>query len=76
MRSELQRDEIFQVLGEFHKLGMRIANLDGGEALLHRNIDEIVDIKLVQREKSRPPYRTPTEYSFRINWTRFANSRA
>jgi len=49
MRSELQREDIFKVLGEFHKLGMRITNLDGGEALLHRNIDEIVEW-LVQRK--------------------------
>jgi MoaA/NifB/PqqE/SkfB family radical SAM enzyme len=43
MRDELQHDEIFQALSEFHALGMQITNLDGGEALLHRHIDEIVD---------------------------------
>jgi MoaA/NifB/PqqE/SkfB family radical SAM enzyme len=49
MRSELQRDEIFKTLEQFYALGMRITNLDGGEALLHRNIDEIVDW-LVERK--------------------------
>src|SRR5580658_10378846 len=49
MRNELQRDEIFHALEQFHHLGMRVANLDGGEALLHRNIDEIVDW-LVQKK--------------------------
>lgn len=43
MRHELQHDQIFQALAEFHTLGMRITNLDGGEALVHRHIDEIVD---------------------------------
>jgi MoaA/NifB/PqqE/SkfB family radical SAM enzyme len=43
MRSELTRDQILEALAQFHALGMRITNLDGGEALLHRHIDEIVD---------------------------------
>jgi MoaA/NifB/PqqE/SkfB family radical SAM enzyme len=43
MKKELGREEIFKALSEMHALGMRITNLDGGEALLHRNIDEIVE---------------------------------
>lgn len=43
MRNELTRDQIFQALDEFHELGMRITNLDGGEALLHPHVDEMVD---------------------------------
>ena len=43
MKNELRREEIFDVLAQFQDLGMQIANLDGGEALLHQNIDEIVD---------------------------------
>jgi MoaA/NifB/PqqE/SkfB family radical SAM enzyme len=42
MRDELPREAIFRALGEFHALGMRVANLDGGEPLLHRDVDEIV----------------------------------
>ena len=43
MAQELQRDAIFKALEEFVGLGMRLTNLDGGEALLHRNVDEIVE---------------------------------
>jgi MoaA/NifB/PqqE/SkfB family radical SAM enzyme len=49
MKTELGREQIFSVLSQFKDLGMQIANLDGGEALLHRDIDEIVDW-LVQRK--------------------------
>jgi MoaA/NifB/PqqE/SkfB family radical SAM enzyme len=42
MANELRRDEIFHVLAQFQDMGMQITNLDGGEALLHRDIDEIV----------------------------------
>jgi MoaA/NifB/PqqE/SkfB family radical SAM enzyme len=40
---EMTRDEMFRALGEFHDLGMRQTNIDGGEPLMHRHIDEIVD---------------------------------
>src|SRR5579872_1656600 len=43
MANELPREAIFKALEEFIGLGMRLANLDGGEALLHRNVDEIVE---------------------------------
>src|SRR5579864_9213843 len=43
MRRELTREQIFRALAEFRDLGMRIANLDGGEALLHPNVEEMVD---------------------------------
>jgi len=39
---ELQRDEIFTVLSEFHEMGMRYTSLDGGEPLAHKHVDEIV----------------------------------
>jgi len=42
MRNELTRDQIFRALAEFYKLGMRYASIDGGEALTHRHVDEIV----------------------------------
>jgi len=42
MRQEMTRDEIFRALEEFHGLGMRQTNLDGGDPLVHRHIDEIV----------------------------------
>jgi MoaA/NifB/PqqE/SkfB family radical SAM enzyme len=48
MPQEMTRDEIFKALGEFHDLGMRQTNLDGGDPLVHRHIDEIVEW-LVQR---------------------------
>lgn len=43
MAHELPREAIFKALEEFIGLGMRLTNLDGGEALLHRNVDEIVE---------------------------------
>jgi MoaA/NifB/PqqE/SkfB family radical SAM enzyme len=43
MPHEMTRDEMFKALGEFHDLGMRQTNLDGGDPLMHRHIDEIVD---------------------------------
>lgn len=43
MSRELARDDIFRVLTEFHVLGMREISLDGGEPLVHRHVDEIVD---------------------------------
>ncbi len=48
MPQEMTREEIFKALGEFHDLGMQQTNLDGGDPLVHRHIDEIVDW-LVQR---------------------------
>lgn len=48
MQNELARNEIFRALSEFHALGMRDINLDGGESLTHPHIDEIVEW-LVQR---------------------------
>src|SRR5215469_5680299 len=49
MPSEMTRDQIFKALEEFHDLGMQQTNLDGGDPLVHRHIDEIVEW-LVQRE--------------------------
>ncbi len=43
MREELSREQIFRALEEFLALGMRMVSLDGGEALLHRDVDEIVE---------------------------------
>lgn len=43
MPNELHRDEIFSALSGFWELGMRDINLDGGESLLHRHIEEIVE---------------------------------
>src|SRR3984957_16670374 len=43
MANELKREDIFKALETFIGLGMRLTNLDGGEALLHRNVDEIVE---------------------------------
>lgn len=48
MPQELTRDQIFNALEEFHDLGMRHTNLDGGDPLVHPHIDEIV-AWLVQR---------------------------
>ncbi|HYY15743.1 MAG TPA: radical SAM protein [Gammaproteobacteria bacterium] len=42
MPHEMKHDDIFKALGEFHALGMRQTNLDGGEPLMHRHIDELV----------------------------------
>src|SRR5262245_32803443 len=49
MPKEMTRDEIFKALDEFYNLGMRQTNLDGGDPLVHRHIDEIVEW-LVERE--------------------------
>jgi MoaA/NifB/PqqE/SkfB family radical SAM enzyme len=43
MPNEMTRDQIFKALEEFHDLGMRQTNLDGGDPLVHRHIDEIVE---------------------------------
>ena len=43
MRHELTKEEIFRALDEFRTLGMLRINLDGGDPLTHRHIDEIVD---------------------------------
>ena len=48
MRHEMSREEIFSALDQAYALGMRRTNLDGGEALAHRHVDEIVD-RLVER---------------------------
>jgi MoaA/NifB/PqqE/SkfB family radical SAM enzyme len=40
---ELTREQIFQVLQDFHALGTRHVSLDGGEPLAHPAFDEIVD---------------------------------
>ena len=44
-RDEPGRDS---ALDQAYALGMRRTNLDGGEALAHRHVDEIVD-RLVER---------------------------
>ena len=43
MPNELTREEIFEALEEFAVLGMLRVNLDGGEPLAHKLVDEIVD---------------------------------
>jgi MoaA/NifB/PqqE/SkfB family radical SAM enzyme len=43
MPRELTREQIFKALEEFAALGMVETNLDGGEALVHPHIAEIVD---------------------------------
>jgi len=48
MRHEMSREEIFSALDQAYALGMRRTNLDGGEALAHRHVDEIVG-RLVER---------------------------
>jgi MoaA/NifB/PqqE/SkfB family radical SAM enzyme len=41
--NELSRDDIFRVLADFVEMGMWKANLDGGDPLTHRYIDDIVE---------------------------------
>jgi MoaA/NifB/PqqE/SkfB family radical SAM enzyme len=42
MPAEMTRAQIFTALGEFLAMGTRKVNLDGGEPLAHRHVDEIV----------------------------------
>ena len=42
MPNEMSRDEIFQTLDDFVELGMWKLNLDGGEPLAHRHVNDIV----------------------------------
>jgi len=49
MPNELTREEIFKALEEFAVLGMLRVNLDGGEPLTHKLIDEIVDWLTLRR---------------------------
>jgi MoaA/NifB/PqqE/SkfB family radical SAM enzyme len=42
MPGEMTREQIFTALGEFVEMGTRKVNLDGGEPLTHRHVDEIV----------------------------------
>jgi len=42
MPGEMTREQIFTALGEFIELGTRKVNLDGGDPLTHRHVDEIV----------------------------------
>ncbi len=46
---EMTREQIFTALDELHALGMRHVCLDGGEALVHRHVDEITAF-LLQRQ--------------------------
>jgi MoaA/NifB/PqqE/SkfB family radical SAM enzyme len=48
LRHEMRREEIVSALDQAYALGMRRTTLDGGEALVHRHVDEIVD-RLVAR---------------------------
>lgn len=41
--NEMKRQEIFRALEQFYNLGMRSASLDGGDPLVHQDIDEIVE---------------------------------
>jgi MoaA/NifB/PqqE/SkfB family radical SAM enzyme len=43
MPREMTLEQILKALGEFRELGMAETNLDGGEALAHRHVGEIVD---------------------------------
>jgi MoaA/NifB/PqqE/SkfB family radical SAM enzyme len=49
LRHEMSREEIFSALDQAYTLGMRQTHLDGGEALAHRHVDEIVG-RLVERD--------------------------
>ncbi|MGZ5021077.1 MAG: radical SAM protein [Chthoniobacterales bacterium] len=42
MPNEMSCEQIFHVLAEFIEMGMRKINLDGGEPLAHRHVDELV----------------------------------
>lgn len=42
MPGEMTREQIFTTLGEFLDMGTSKVNLDGGEPLAHRHVDEIV----------------------------------
>jgi MoaA/NifB/PqqE/SkfB family radical SAM enzyme len=44
MRREMTREEILSALGQFHSMGMRETNLDGGDPLTHPHAGEIVDL--------------------------------
>jgi len=43
MARELTREQIFDTLGEFQRLGMQSTHLDGGDPLTHRHVDELVE---------------------------------
>jgi MoaA/NifB/PqqE/SkfB family radical SAM enzyme len=43
MARELTREQIFETLTEFQRMGMRQTHLDGGDPLTHRHVDEIVE---------------------------------
>src|SRR5215471_3308957 len=43
MARELTREQIFDTLGEFERLGMQSTHLDGGDPLTHRHVDELVE---------------------------------
>jgi MoaA/NifB/PqqE/SkfB family radical SAM enzyme len=43
MARELTREQIFDTLGEFQRLGMQSTHLDGGDPLTHRHVDEVVE---------------------------------
>ena len=43
MARELTREQIFETLTEFQRMGMRRTHLDGGDPLTHRHVDELVE---------------------------------
>jgi len=43
LSNELSRDDIFRVLAGFVEMGMWKTNLDGGDPLTHRYVDEIIE---------------------------------
>ena len=42
MPQEMSREQIFTALGGFFEMGTWKVNLDGGEPLAHKHVDEIV----------------------------------
>src|SRR5437879_6300462 len=42
LNAEMTTEQIFRALDEFHAMGMRDISLDGGEALTHPDVDQIV----------------------------------
>jgi len=46
---EMTREQIYRALTELYELGMRHVSLDGGEPLLHRDVDEVVAFLVTRR---------------------------
>ncbi len=42
MAREMTREQIWETLAEFQRMGMRRVNLDGGDPLTHRHVDQLV----------------------------------